>query len=136
MIYYVDASIVLRIVHGETGRLATWPDVTPMSSELIRVECLRVIDRTRLAFHLDDATIAGRRADVLALLQTFTLAPISVPVLERAADPFPTSLGSLDAIHLATALQLRVEYPDLAFATHDLELASAARAVGFAVQGA
>lgn len=135
MISYVDASVVLRIIHGETGRLDTWRELTPVSSELIRVECLRVVDRTRLAFGLDSATTAGRRAEVLALLQTFTLAPISVPVLERAADPFPTALGSLDAIHLATALRLREEYPDLEFATHDAELALAARSVGFVVSG-
>lgn len=135
MITYVDASVVLRIVHGELDRLTTWRDITPVSSELIRVECLRVVDRTRLAFRLDDATIADRRAEVLTLLQTFTLAPISAPVLERAADPFPTALGSLDAIHLATALRLREEYPDLDFATHDSELALAARAVGFTVSG-
>lgn len=135
MITYVDASVVLRIVHGEMGRLTIWREIAPVSSELIRVECLRVVDRTRLAAGIDDDAIARRRNEVLEVLQTFTLAPITAPVLERAADPFPTALGSLDAIHLATAIRLREEYPDLEFATHDSELGLAARAVGFTVVG-
>ena len=55
--------------------------------------------------------------------------------LERAADPFPTTLGSLDAVHLATALLLRARVDDLCLATHDPELATAARAVGLDVYG-
>lgn len=57
-------------------------------------------------------------------------------VLERAADPFPTTLGALDAIHLATALLVRHAFEDLSLATHDHEMAAAARAVGFRVYGA
>ena len=54
-------------------------------------------------------------------------------VLERAGDPFPTGLGTLDALHLASAMMARREIPDLRFATHDRELATAARATGFEV---
>ncbi len=59
------------------------------------------------------------------------------PVLRRASQPFPTPLGTLDAVHLATALlwrDSRVE--DLALATHDRALALAARASGLTVVGA
>jgi hypothetical protein len=56
-------------------------------------------------------------------------------VLERAAEPFPTVLGSLDAVHLASALLIRPDIPDLAFATHDVELGTAARAMDFEVLG-
>jgi hypothetical protein len=45
-------------------------------------------------------------------------------------------LGSLDAIHLASAVLARSKSPDLVIATHDAELATAARAVGFEVLGA
>src|SRR5438094_205007 len=54
----------------------------------------------------------------------------------RIAEPFPTSLGSLDAIHLASALLAREEFDDLLLATHDDELGIAAQAVGFTVHGA
>jgi predicted nucleic acid-binding protein len=132
---YVDASVLLRIILVEDSPLPSWRDVNPISSELIRVECLRVIERARHQLRLDDAAIARSRADALAVLNSFTLTPISSSILERAADPFPTAISTLDAIHLATALHVREEDPALAFATHDVELATAARAVGFDVQG-
>jgi hypothetical protein len=57
-------------------------------------------------------------------------------VLARAAQPFTTVLGTLDALHLATALLFRDrEAPDLVFATHDGALAIAARAHGMNVVG-
>ena len=62
--------------------------------------------------------------------------PLSPPVLERAAEPFPTIVGSLDAIHLTSALLVRDEFDALTLATHDRELAIAARAEGFRVHGA
>jgi hypothetical protein len=48
----------------------------------------------------------------------------------------PTVLGSLDALHLATALAVRAQlHADLSFATHDHQLSNAARAFGFTVHG-
>lgn len=61
---------------------------------------------------------------------------INDEILRRAADPFPTTLGSLDAIHLASAMMARDLVPDLALATHDQELATAGRATGFRILGA
>ena len=133
---YVDASVLLRIILGESEPLAAWPTFVPMSSELIRVECLRVVDRARFGLGIDDEQTARHRADVLEALGAFRLVPVNTAVLERAAEPFPTALGSLDAIHLATALHLREDVPDLMVATHDRELATAARSVGFTVKGA
>ena len=133
---YVDASVLLRIVLGEAEPLATWPLSVPMSSELIRVECLRVVDRARFGLGVPDEQTARHRSDILEALGTFRLTPVSTAILERAAEPFPTSLGTLDAIHLASAVHLREDVPDLALATHDRELATAARAVGFTVLGA
>ena len=62
---------------------------------------------------------------------------VSPAVLRRAADPFPTPLGALDAIHLATAIlwrEGRSEAPVLV--THEGQLAMAARATGFVTAGA
>ena len=71
----------------------------------------------------------------MEVVDTFSLIPVGPRILERAAEPFPTTLGSLDAIHLASALLVRDQFRDLALATHDLELGIAARAVGFRVHG-
>ena len=85
---------------------------------------------------LSDEEIAERRAAVLSILSGFHLARVDARVLERAADPFPTLVRTLDGLHLATALLARAEHADMIFATHDQQLATAARAVGFAVVGA
>lgn len=133
---YVDSSVLLRVVMGERGRLRIWPRITAaVASEIIALECLRTIDRARIRLRLEDRDVADRRAAVLDAVEAFSLVPAGPPVLERAAEPFPTTLGSLDAIHLASALLVRGEFEDLSLATHDQELAIAARAVGFRVHG-
>lgn len=136
MIVYVDSSVLLRVVLGEPDRLREWRRIVhPVSSELIRVECLRTIDRARLRLSLSDAAVARSREGVLEHLDAFELVRLDDVVLARAADPFPTQLGSLDALHLATAILLRPTYDELQLATHDAELGTAARAVGFRVLG-
>lgn len=133
---YVDSSVLLRVVLGERGRLRIWPKITAaVSSEVIRLECLRTIDRARLRLGLDDEDVADRRAAVMEAIESFALAPLGPEVLERAAEPFPTMLGSLDALHLASALLVRDAFEQLSLATHDQELAVAARAEGFRVHG-
>lgn len=134
---YVDSSVLIRLLFGQRGSLSSWPNITQaISSELVRVECLRTVDRTAIRGELDGETIAFRRATALDLLDRLVIVPMTQKILGRAAEPFPTSLGTLDAIHLATALEARREFDPLLVATHDLELAIAARAVGFEVEGA
>ncbi len=136
MIVYLDTSVLLRRVLGEAGGLRQWRSIEiALSSELIIVEALRTIDRARLRLGLDDTEVAARRSDVLDAVAALHLVPLGRRVLDRAAEPFPTLLGTLDAIHLATATFLREERPTLVFATHDLELGRAARAIGFRVLG-
>jgi uncharacterized protein len=131
---YVDTSVLLRVVLAEPGRLRRWKAITrPIASDLVRLECLRTIDRARVQLGLDDEEVALRRGAVLEQIRTFALVALDPPVLDRAAEPFPTAVGTLDALHLASALLVRAELPDLRFATHDRELALAARAMGFEV---
>lgn len=131
---YLDSSVVLRIALGERRRLPQWPLVTDgVTSEIARVECLRALDRLRLDGGMSDRELARRRTSTLELLESFTRVRVNRAVLERAAEPFPTRVRSLDAIHVATALLVRD--PRLRFATHDDELAVAAEAVGLSVIG-
>lgn len=121
---------------GEPGRLRIWSRIdNPVSSELIRIECLRTIDRARVRLGLRDVDVARYRSEVFETIEAFDLIGLNHSVLERAAEPFPTMIGSLDAIHLASALLARTKYDDLVLATHDDELATAGRAVGFRVHG-
>lgn len=137
MIVYVDTSVLLRLALGEPDPLPAWASAErAIASELARVEALRTIDRARINHQLADTLVAERRAGVLMLLDGLDLVSLNAAILSRSAEPFPTALGTLDAIHLSTALLARDEHPDLVFATHDLALATAARAVGFRVLGA
>jgi predicted nucleic acid-binding protein len=133
---YVDTSVVLRIALGEAEPLPEWRSLEmACSSELLQVEGLRSLDRARILLHLADEELAERREAVLAIIKGLHIARLDARVLSRAADPFPTSIRTLDAIHLATALLARTTHEDLAFATHDGRLGTAARAVGFDVIG-
>ncbi|MGH2794930.1 MAG: PIN domain-containing protein [Actinomycetota bacterium] len=133
---YIDTSVLLRVVLGEPERLRIWPKITDaFSSELIRLECLRTIDRGRIRLGLDDRTVAKQRGAVIETIESLRLISLDRVILDRASEPFPTSLGSLDAIHLASAVLAREQLGDLILATHDDELGLAAQAVGFSVHG-
>jgi len=94
------------------------------------------LDRLRLRANLSDAEVAIRRAAILALVDSLELVEISNVVLTRAAQPMPTELGTLDAIHLATALLWKeTTGADLVMATHDGALALGAQAHGLVVLG-
>ena len=83
-----------------------------------------------------DAELALRREAVLRLFETLEVVEIGRSILQRAAQPLPTSLGTLDAIHLATALAWQdASSTALAMASHDEALAIAARAHGVRVVG-
>ena len=69
-------------------------------------------------------------------LEAVDLVLLQRPILARASEPFPTPLGTLDAVHLATALVWRDRMrQELVMATHDGGLAIAARAFGIQVLG-
>ena len=134
---YVDTSVVLRLVLGQPQALEEWSTInTAVSSELVRVEGARTIDRARAQGTLDIELAARKRRALAEELEGIDLVPLDPPVLLRAAEPFPFALGTLDALHLATALLLRAETDDLIFVTHDQDLADAARAFDFHVFGA
>ena len=134
---YVDSSVVLRRVLGQPDALDAWGDVTAgLTSELTRVECLRTIDRLRLRHGLDAVLVTGRLGVLERALMDLALVDLDREVLQRAAQPSTQPLGTLDALHLSTALLWRERNGPLeVFATHDAELGRAARAAGFAVLG-
>lgn len=137
MIAYLDSSVVLRVVLGQRGSLREWKAIeTGVASALLEVECLRTLDRLRLLEGIAEGEIARRREAVYRIVEALTVIEPTRPVLARAAQPFPVVLGTLDAIHLATALLWRERSDaDLVMATHDSTLGLAARAVGFRVTG-
>ena len=137
MIAYVDASVLLRVAFGQPNALTEWRQIDRgVSSALVMTESLRTLDRVRLRGGLSDIEVARRRSTILALIDSLELVEIDTVVLNRAAQPMPTELGTLDAIHLASALLWKDAFGiDPAMATHDKALGLAAQAHGLKVLG-
>lgn len=105
MIAYLDASVVLRLVLGQRNKLAEWKTIERgVASALVQLECLRTIDRLRLRADLSDEDCAERREAIFRLMEETEVVKPSTVVLDRAAQPFPTELGTLAAIHLGCGL--------------------------------
>ena len=138
MIVYLDASVVLRILLRQPKRLAAWGRwEAAYSSELLGIESRRVIDRLRVQAALNDHELADVHHDLTRIERAIGAIPLTRPVLHRAALPMPTTVKTLDAIHLASALLLRERRTtSLTFATHDPQQLRAARALGFECLGA
>ena len=127
---YVDSSVILRILFDEPSPLMEWPKIKMgFSSRLIRLECLRTIDRLSIVYGWQPNQKAHYLEDLENLLSHIGILPVTHHVFKRAEQPFATPLGSLDSIHLASALLWKELHGDtFSFATHDAQLATAARA--------
>jgi predicted nucleic acid-binding protein len=136
MIVYVDTSVVLRILLREPDPVEIWGQWSKAySSALWRVEALRTVDRLRLTHEIADAEVADLVRDIQIVHETFAIHPVTNRIFQRAGETFPTVVGTLDAIHLATALSIRENEKVELLLTHDTQLATAARSLGFAVMG-
>jgi predicted nucleic acid-binding protein len=135
---YLDTSALLRLVLAEADGLEDLRRAELLvSSELLAVESRRTIDRLRVQGHLSHDEAAERLTLVTDWLDAVDLVLLRPPIMARASEPLPTALGTLDALHLATALvwRDRMNQP-LTMATHDGALGQVARAFGFDVLGA
>ena len=137
MIVYVDTSALLRLVLREAGALDELRSYERLvSSELLAVESSRTMDRLRLHGSLTTEAAIVRLKVVAEWLEAIDLVLLRPAVLSRASYPLPTPLGTLDALHLATALTWRDRMGSLPImATHDAALGLTARTFGFEVRG-
>lgn len=106
-----------------------------VASELVRVELARAAKSAERARRIPDALRVLSRIDAdlggpvgLVYLDPMTILPLARGlVLEHR-------LGTLDAIHLAVAVEERRRSPDpVVFVTRDADQAAAAQALGFTV---
>ena len=137
MLTYLDSSVLLRVLFAEPTQLPEFRKITKaVSSDLLRVECLRTIDRIRGEKQFAEEEYLR----VIELFYRFQegveLIPVQREILNRACQPFPVSLGTLDAIHLASATLYRERLnSSIIFCTHDKSLRNAAMAIGFRTLG-
>ena len=120
---YLDTSAALKLVvaEPETGRLELWlaehAGIPRVSSRLLRIEMLRAV--TRAAPH--QMTRANVVLSAITLLSMDDVAPAAEVIGEK-------TLRSLDAIHLATAHEIRTELS--AFVCYGKRLRDSAHALG------
>jgi len=120
---YVDTSAFVKLImrEPETPALiaALAPEDRIVASEIMEVEALRAARRAggRAATETARQQLAGVR-----------LLPLTRQIRERASDLKPEELRSLDAIHIATALELGGRLD--AMYAYDTRMSAAAEALG------
>jgi predicted nucleic acid-binding protein len=121
---YLDSSalIKLAVTEPESAALRSWlagqPNLVRVSSSVARVEVPRAVWRAEPTALPESYQIIQRTGEV----------GLSDEVLSKAAGVRPPALRSLDAIHLASALAIRLELT--AFVAYDKRLLAAAREAG------
>ncbi len=139
MVAYLDSSVVLRhILLGEIAIEHVFAVEHVVASELVRIECRRVLHRYRLNGDLDDGSLMEALERLDGVLAGVRLLALSERVKKRAMESFPVVVKTLDALHLASALVYaesssgsRSQETALLF-SHDEAMNRCARAVGFA----
>ncbi len=126
MAFYVDTSALVKLVvaESETAALRAWleePGRDLVACDLVRTELMRAVRRA-----VPDRVLQARE-----VLDAVTLVHVTSAVFEDAGRLDPSGLRSLDAIHLAAALDLGDDLDGLI--TYDDRLADAAVSNGVAV---
>lgn len=133
---YLDTSVILRVLLRQPDSLASWGQwEEAYSSRLWRAEALRTVDRLRLAGEITDEEQLALRQRITRIDEALHVVEVNEAVLRRVEEGFPAVVGTLDGIHLATALLARQSGRIDRFLTHDAQLGRAAAALGFMVEG-
>lgn len=137
MIAYLDSSVLLRILLDEKSPLKEFKSIElGVSSSLLKIECLRTLDRLKIENALSDDAFLEAREFFLSSFRKIQKIPITNTVVDLASQSWGVPLKTLDSIHLASALLWkRSEQEDLYFMTHDKKLGRAAAAQGLSVLG-
>lgn len=131
----------MRVLLRASNSLHEWSDLEGgIVSTLVRVESCRTLDRLLHDAELTEEEYFAKVAELDDVLSRLTVVGITETILRRASDRLPVRLATLDALHLATAVEFAATVdqgdPPIHFATHDTAQAAAARAAGFEVLGA
>ena len=126
MAFYLDTSALVKLVvaEAETEALRAWlaeREREPVSCDLVRTELSRAVRRSA----------PGRQLPVRAVLESITLLRVMTTTFEAAGRLDPDGLRSLDAIHVAAALELGDDLEG--FIAYDRRLVEAAEANGIPV---
>lgn len=120
---YFDSSALVKLIveESESSALRSWiaaDGVNAVASDLVRTETIRAVRRSWPELV----------AEARSLFTRVACRSITPEIVERAALLDPAELRSLDAIHLATALDLAGDLDGLV--TYDERLSHAANEYG------
>lgn len=123
---YADTSALMKLVvqEQETIALEGWLAATNplvVTSELTSVELVRAAQRVSVA----------RTYRATSILNEVVRVPLRRDIVDQASRLYPTTVRSLDAIHLATALVLSGDISTVL--TYDKQMANAAEINGLTV---
>ena len=123
---YLDSSLALAYLLAEDRFPSEllW-DQPLVSSRLLECEVWNRVNAYQLQNSHGDA--------VRNLIGRVAMIEMVGPVLERALQPFPVLVRTLDAIHLSALEFVRAQKQNVQLASYDERLLSAARRLGIAV---
>lgn len=133
---YAESSAVLAWLLGEPdateAREALAAAEIVVVSELTLVECDRVLIRSTATGRLSEGATADRHARLEEAAGHWVVLALDEPVLERARRAFPAEpVRTLDALHLASALEARRAVPELGMLSLDDRVRASAADLGF-----
>jgi predicted nucleic acid-binding protein len=135
---YVESSALLAWLFREPGaaRVETIIDGADIiaTSDLALVECDRAIHRQAALGRLSSEEGARLADDLASEAASWIVLEFTPKIVERARQPFPGEpIRSLDALHVAFALQVRQEQPNIAILTLDDRIRRVGASLGFAI---
>jgi len=133
---YAESSAVLAWLLGEpaasTVRELLQESESVTASDLTLVECDRALIRAVTLGAIDEAASADRRARLNAAAARWRLWRLDPEIIQRARKAFPVEpIRTLDALHLASALEARAILPGLELLSLDDRIRRAAKQLGF-----
>ena len=134
MVGYLDSSVVLRyILLGDSGIEHVFSLDRIISSELLNIECRRVLHRYRLQNDLDDKGFIEASDRLDRVLDSVSIILMSQKVKIRSTEAFPVIIKTLDALHLSSALIFKEanEEETMLIFSYDKGMNRCAKAIGF-----
>ncbi len=134
-VVYLESSAVLQWLLGQSGAADVRNTIDRaeivLSSMLTLTESERVLLRTESHGAITGGDAQRLRGMLNRAQASWTRMRVSDEVLARAARAFPVEpVRTLDAIHLATALEFASTFPDLRVLSFDARVRSNAEALG------
>jgi len=123
---YLDTSVALAhiLAEDQIPPVHLW-EQSLISSRLLEYELWNRIHARKLSKTHGDA--------VRELLGRVALIELVSPILDRAREPFPSPVRTLDALHLACIIFLMEYAQSVELASYDVQMKKAARSLGIGI---